>query len=153
MIFRVIIIMSVTRLEAKAIIKGGETFPDICGEVLFYRMRCAVMVKAVVSGLPNTSSLFYGFHIHSGENCGGKGFSDTGGHYDSDNRPHPRHSGDMPPLISYNGNAYMEFKTNRFSINEIIGKTIIIHGGTDDFRTQPSGDSGEKIACGVIVRV
>ena len=44
----------------------------------------------------------------------------------------------------------MSFFTNRFSISEIIGKTIIIHSGVDDFSSQPSGNSGQKIACGII---
>ena len=58
--------------------------------------------------------------------------------------------GDLPPLLSCNGNAYMTVKTDRFKVKDIIGRTVIIHYRADDFRTQPSGDSGEKIACGII---
>lgn len=46
----------------------------------------------------------------------------------------------------------MAFTTDRFSVEEIVGKTIIIHSNVDDFTTQPGGNSGEKIACGVIKR-
>ncbi len=59
-------------------------------------------------------------------------------------------NGDLPPLIENNGYAYMSVLLNKFSINEIIGKTVIIHDMPDDFTTQPSGNSGTKIACGVI---
>ena len=59
----------------------------------------------------------------------------------------------MPPLFGVNGNALLIFMTDRFSIEEIIGKTVIIHRKPNDFATQPSGNSGEKIACGVIERL
>lgn len=135
---------------AKAIIKGNDAHPEIHGEVLFYQRKCAVLVAISVSGLPQNDSGFYGFHIHQGDNCQGKDFPNTGGHYNPDNKPHPKHTGDLPPLLSCSGNAYMEVQTNRFGICDIIGRTVIIHGDADDFRTQPSGNSGEKIACGVI---
>ncbi len=138
------------RVEAMALVKGGEKFPLICGQVFFFQTRKGVIVRAKISHLPDTKAMFYGFHIHEGGSCEGEGFPKTGGHYDMENNPHPEHMGDMPPLISSSGEAYMEFLTNRFCLREIIGKTVVIHGGTDDFRTQPSGDAGEKIACGVI---
>ncbi|MBQ4317365.1 MAG: superoxide dismutase family protein, partial [Clostridia bacterium] len=103
-----------------------------------------------ISGLPNTSSGFFGFHIHEGNNCLGNKFENTGNHYNPNRLPHPLHAGDMPPLISCNGNAFLAFFTDRFSIDEIIGKTVVIHSNPDDFTTQPSGNAGTKIACGVI---
>jgi Cu-Zn family superoxide dismutase len=59
----------------------------------------------------------------------------------------------MPPLFGNNGSAWMMYSTDRFTIPEIIGKTVIIHSGIDDFSTQPSGNSGAKIACGAIQAV
>ena len=109
-----------------------------------------MIVTAKISGLPQNGTGFYGFHIHEGNNCDGAGFSDTGGHYDPKGLPHPSHAGDLPPLLSNNGNAYMTVKTERFRLKDIIGRTVVIHAGPDDFHTQPSGNSGEKIACGVI---
>ncbi len=138
--------------DARAVIKGGDSFPCIRGQVFFFQTRCGVIVRAVVSHLPDTKAMFYGFHIHDGESCCGEDFSETKGHYNPENSPHPTHAGDMPPLLSCSGEAYMEFRTDRFCVKDIIGKTVVIHAGTDDFRTQPSGDSGEKIACGVIRR-
>ena len=56
----------------------------------------------------------------------------------------------MPPLFENEGYALTVFVTNRFNLAEILGKTIIVHRKRDDFTTQPSGDAGDKIACGVI---
>ena len=67
--------------------------------------------------------------------------------------PHPYHAGDLPPLIGNDGFAYMSVLTNRFKIDEIINKVIVIHENKDDFTTQPSGNAGKKIGCGKIVKV
>ena len=136
--------------NAKAHIKGGSNTKQLSGEVCFYRKRDCILVVADISGLPNTSSGFYGFHIHEGNNCFGNKFENTGNHYNPNRLPHPLHAGDMPPLISCNGNAFSAFFTDRFGLNEIIGKTVVIHSNPDDFTTQPSGNAGTKIACGVI---
>ena len=79
-------------------------------------------------------------------------FADAGAHYNPHNCRHPYHAGDMPPLFSNGGFAWMAFYTERFKTDEIIGRTVIIHDLSDDFTTQPSGNSGKKIACGEIVR-
>lgn len=136
--------------NARAVIRGNDDHPELCGEALFYQEKDAVLVVARIFGLPRTKAGFFGFHIHEGGSCSGKGFADTGGHDNPGERPHPSHAGDLPPLLSCKGNAYLAVRTDRFRVREILGKTVVIHGGTDDFRSQPSGDAGEKIACGVI---
>lgn len=142
--------------EAVAFLKGSEKYPSICGTVRFCGTRGGVTVKAEVSGLPEKAvcgSPIFAFHIHDGEYCAGDKidpFADAEGHYNPENCPHPYHAGDMPPLFGVNGKAFSCFSTNRFTINEILGKTVIIHRMPDDFMTQPSGNAGEKIACGVI---
>lgn len=139
--------------SAKAIMRGGEDAPELRGEVLFFQEKCSVLVSARVFGLPQNDSGFFALHIHEGENCGGEDFADTGGHYNPEDAPHPMHAGDLPPLLSCGGCAYMDVKTDRFRVENIIGRTVIIHGGADDFHTQPSGNAGKKIACGVIKKV
>ena len=136
--------------NAKAIIKGSEKYPNISGKVLFFKEKNAVLVHAEIIGLPNNETGFFGFHIHEGTDCKDTGFTNTKGHLNPENLPHPLHMGDLPPLLSCNGNASTTVRTCRFRVKEIIGRTVVIHYGTDDFRTQPSGDSGEKIACGII---
>ena len=85
---------------------------------------------------------------NSGQNT--ESFPNSGTHYNPNRCPHPYHAGDMPPLFSADGYAFLSFVTNRFTAKEIRGRTIILHSQTDDFTTQPSGNSGTKIACGVI---
>ena len=80
-------------------------------------------------------------------------FADSMAHYNPQDCEHPYHAGDRPPLFGNNGYAYFVFLTGRFKVCEIIGKTVIIHLHPDDFHTQPSGDSGTKIACGEIRRM
>lgn len=63
---------------------------------------------------------------------------------------HPRHAGDLPPVLSNDGTAWMEIYTGRFYPMDVVGRTIVLHEMPDDFKTQPSGDSGMKIACGEI---
>lgn len=142
--------MNNCRRQAIALIKGGEDYPDIRGKVVFYQRDNGVIVDVHVSHLPENSTDFFGFHIHEGNSCAGDGFAATGGHYNPKGKPHPMHAGDLPPLLSCSGNAYMRVMTNRFRIKDIIGKTVVIHKDTDDFHSQPSGNAGDKIACGVI---
>lgn len=144
------------RNYATAHIKGGEDYPEICGVVMFYRKHDGVLVTAKICGLPDNvnKTKVYGFHIHEGSSCSGNAndeFADTFSHFNPTNTEHPMHAGDMPPLFSNNGKAYLSFVTNRFTVPEIIGKTVVIHLHPDDMMTQPSGNSGTKIACGVIL--
>ena len=95
----------------------------------------------------------FAFHIHSGGQCSGNEkapFANALAHYDRDDCPHPAHAGDLPPLFENQGYAFQMFLTGRFSLCEVIGKTVIIHSGPDDFTSQPSGNAGSKIACGQI---
>lgn len=144
------------RPDAFALVRGGERYPEISGRVSFYETTCGVAVAANINGLPSTNETgIFAFHIHEGTNCGGTEempFANTIGHYDVGNHEHPNHLGDMPPLFSDNGDAFLLFVTGRFMVQDIIGRTVVIHANPDDFVTQPAGNSGEKIACGVIQR-
>ena len=138
--------------DAVAWIRGGATYPGIRGTVKFFQRCDGVVVEAEVAGLPNTETGFFAFHIHEGGNCGGEGFANTAGHFDPGGKDHPNHAGDLPPLLADFGKAYMKVLTGRFRAAEIIGRTVVLHAGPDDFHTQPSGNAGTKIACGVIRR-
>ena len=136
--------------KAIARIYGGKDYPQLSGTVRFFLGIDGVIVEVEVKWLPETESGFFGFHIHAGGSCTGEGFADTESHYNPGEDIHPQHAGDLPPLLSNDGTAYMKVLSNRFSIEEIVGRTVIIHNAPDDFRTQPSGNAGMKIACGVI---
>ena len=136
--------------DAIARIFGSGSYRAVYGIVRFYQRSDGVMVGAEVEGLPRTETGFFAFHIHAGKSCGGEGFLDSGGHFNPGGEKHPNHAGDLPPLLSSGGKAYMKVLTGRFHVGEVIGRTVIVHADPDDFHTQPSGNAGTKIACGVI---
>lgn len=145
--------------SAKAIVNGSNKYPDINGVVCFYETNGGVLLCVNVIGLPHEpgkcNHRVFGFHIHEGMSCTGNAqdpFADAKTHYNPLDCPHPQHSGDLPPLFENQGHAFMVFLTQRFTVNEVMGRTVIIHDMSDDFVTQPSGNSGNKIACGVITR-
>ena len=143
---------------ASAKILGSSQFPEIHGTVLFRQMPQGVLVTAEVYGLPydgECSPGIFAFHIHSGTSCTGNSadpFADAFTHYNPGNCLHPYHAGDLPPLFGNHGYAYMSVLTDRFKLSDILGRVVIIHEHPDDFTSQPSGNSGKKIACGKIER-
>ncbi len=138
---------------AIAHVNGGDGYPNIRGTVRFFPRCGGTLIAADIDGLPHTDTGFFAFHIHEGGDCRGAGFPNTGGHYDPGFAEHPKHAGDLPPLLSAGGRAHCRVLTNRFRVNEILGRTVVIHSGPDDFKSQPSGNAREKIACGVISRI
>lgn len=138
--------------NAIARIRGGQENPRLRGTVKFFQRSDGTMIEAEVEGLPQTQTGFFAFHIHEGGNCGGEGFSNSGSHFNPGGTAHPNHAGDLPPLLSDHGKAYLKVLSGRFPVEEVIGKTVIIHRDPDDFHTQPAGNPGKKIACGVIER-
>ncbi len=147
------------RNRVMAIINGSPDYPDINGTVTFVQKKNGVLVTASINGLPQNGGEcgggIFGFHIHEGSSCTGteqEPFADVKSHYNPNDCPHPFHAGDLPPLFGNSGYAYLSVLTDRFSLSDIIGRTLIIHDMPDDFTTQPSGNSGTKIACGVITR-
>ena len=141
------------RPQAVANISGSPKYSDIKGIVKFYQINHGVLTEARIWGLPADKAGFLAFHIHEGTSCTGNEndfFADALTHYNPENSLHPYHAGDMPPILNVNGMAFSVFLTNRFTVSDIIGKTVIIHSSSDDFTTQPSGNAGEKIAYGII---
>ena len=139
--------------DAVARIRGGIEAPQVSGCVQFYQEEGCVLIVARILGLPRKSKTgFFGFHIHQGERCSGADFSETGSHYNPTDQAHPKHAGDLPPLLGCCGNAYLSVRTDRFSVDEIVGRTVVIHSDPDDFHSQPAGNAGTKLACGLICR-
>ncbi len=141
--------------DAYANLIGSSVYPRIVGTVKFYQLNNkGILIKAEFFNLPAYTPAgipaFYGFHIHENADCSDD-FSKTGNHYNPKKQPHPYHAGDMPPLISENGYAFMIFYAPHLKLSDVIGKSVIVHDHSDDFTSQPSGNSGNKIACGVIV--
>ena len=135
---------------AVACVRGGKEQPRLHGTVEFIPRCDGTLVVARLRGLPDSAAGFLAFHIHEGGDCQGAGFPNTGSHFNPLGAEHPRHAGDLPPLLVCNGQAYLSVLTNRFKVQDVIGRTVVIHSQADDFHTQPSGNAGSKIACGVI---
>lgn len=142
---------------AYAELTGNPGNGEIKGIVRFYPLGAGVLVNAEIYGLPTSTEVcgsdIFGFHVHEGHSCTGNDtdpYANAGQHYNPSLCPHPAHSGDLPPLFGNNGSAWMMYYTDRFALTDLIGRTVIIHSHPDDFTTQPSGNSGTKIACGTI---
>ncbi|MFW6269247.1 MAG: superoxide dismutase family protein [Bacillota bacterium] len=151
---------------AISIIQGGPLTPQIRGRVYFRntieKSVEGTMVSVRVDGLPSYQPGTdnrepvgpHGFHIHEYGNCKvgdpEDPFQAAGDHWNPYDQPHGNHAGDFPVLFSNNGMARMTFFTNKFRVKNIIDRSVIIHENPDDYRTQPAGNSGRRLACGVI---
>lgn len=138
-------------------VTGNASYPQISGLVKFYDTPYGgTLVEAEVFGLPDiavqSSTDYYAMHIHESGDCSDS-FSHTGGHYNPSSQPHPFHAGDLLPLFANQGYAWLAFYDKRIRPRELIGRSVVIHAGRDDFTSQPAGNAGEKIACGVIQAV
>lgn len=148
--------------KAVAYIAGGPLAPKIKGTVTFMEVPGGTEVSVDVTGLPAFKPAAdgkpqvgpHGFHIHQSGNCvvgnPAEPFKAAGEHWNPSNQPHGNHAGDFPVLFSNDGYSKMTFFTNKFTIDQIIGKSVIIHESPDDYKTQPAGGSGRRLACGVI---
>lgn len=147
--------------SAFATIKGSSAYPNLYGIVRFYPVVGGVLVNPEIYGLPVEtpvcSNHFFGFHIHEGRSCTGtteNPFANADGHYNPGGCEHPSHAGDMPPLFAnFEGFSWSTFLSDRFKWGDILGHTVIVHDMPDDFRSQPAGNSGAMIGCGVIEKV
>jgi Cu-Zn family superoxide dismutase len=147
---------------AYAVIKGGPLAPNLRGFCVFIDVGNGTEILVEISGLPPYRPGSggrppvgpHGFHIHDRGNCSAGDpddpFQGAGGHWNPDDQPHGNHPGDFPVLFSNRGYFRMSFFTDRFRVKDIIGKSVIIHENPDDYRTQPAGNSGKRLACGVI---
>lgn len=145
------------KADAAACIRGSGKYPCIKGSMQFYKLCGSVLVKTEIDGLPfgkkPCCQPVFAFHIHDGTECSGNcddPFANAKGHYNPFDCPHPYHAGDMPPLFGVGGSAFLMFATDRFKLEDVLGKAVIVHKMSDDFHTQPSGNAGEKIACGIV---
>lgn len=144
-----------TAPTASAILRGDPSHSQIMGEATFAPFGRGTLVVVRLLGLPAPG--FLGFHIHEKGDCSTGGdvpFSSAGGHYDPHGVTHPWHAGDLPPVLATSdGTALLAVYTDRFSPADVIGRAIILHEMPDDLHSQPAGDSGMRIACGVIQKI
>jgi Cu-Zn family superoxide dismutase len=130
----------------------------VSGTVTFTPVSDGVQVHAEIAGLTPGK---HGFHVHEFGDCSAADASSAGGHFNPTNQPHAgpdaaaRHEGDMGNVeADASGNAKLDYIDHQISIgNDVksaIGRSVVVHAKPDDLKTQPSGDAGGRIACGVI---
>lgn len=118
-----------------------------------------VRVRVDVTGVEPNSQ--HGFHVHENGDCSAPDASSAGGHFNPTGAAHggpndaTKHAGDFGNLTSDSrGEIHEEFTVDFIQLTEgsrsAIGRAVVLHGGRDDLTSQPSGDSGARIACGVL---
>lgn len=135
-------------------VKGNATFTEEDG---------SVTMVVVLSGLKEGE---HAIHLHEKADCSAEDGSSAGGHWNPTNQPHGKwgdsegyHKGDIGNLnADADGNATLTFSTDEWCIDcgdsnkNVVGKSIIVHEGVDDFKSQPSGDAGGRVSCGGIIQ-
>jgi len=134
--------------------KGNKTFGEATFEEAGDRVRVVIFVQGLRPGQE------HGLHIHEGADCSGDAMG-AKGHFNPHGKPHglpsgkESHSGDLPALkANKQGRANVQLDMDGISLRpgpaNIIGRAVVVHADPDDYKTQPTGNSGARIACGVI---
>ncbi len=135
---------------------------EVKGDLTVTAEGIAVLIRGEITGL--TPDKKHGFHVHEFGECTAPDFKSAGEHFNPAKNPHgepdarSRHLGDMPNAeADKNGRATINVRIEGATLvdkdggpNAILGKSLVVHAMPDDFKTQPSGGSGDRIACGVI---
>lgn len=148
--------------EPRAVAQLAPTTGNaVSGNVTFARQGSTVLVSGEVRGLaPNRE---HGFHIHDKGDCSSGDGMSTGGHFNPTATAHgahdhsQHHAGDLASLkADGNGVARFSYTSNSITVGEgatdVTGRGLIVHRDPDDFKTQPTGNSGPRLACAVITR-
>jgi Cu-Zn family superoxide dismutase len=143
---------------AKAVaVLNSVSGSGVTGVVTFTRVDNGVKVVADVQGLTPGK---HGFHVHQYGDCSAPNGDSAGGHFNPEGKPHgapvsgDRHVGDLGNIAAgEDGKAHYEWTDHMIAFegrDSIIGRGLIVHANADDLVTQPAGNSGPKVACGVI---
>jgi superoxide dismutase, Cu-Zn family len=129
----------------------------VAGVITFTKVANGIRIEGNVTGLTPGK---HGFHVHEWGNCTSADGKSAGGHFNPDNKKHgaptdaERHVGDLGNIVADStGTAYYDYTDNVISFegkHSIIGRSIIVHAGEDDLTSQPTGNAGARVACGVI---
>ena len=130
----------------------------VTGFVSFEKVRGGIRVTATVEGL---SPGLHGFHVHEFGDCTSPDGNSAGGHFNPMGAQHGgptadgRHVGDLGNIDAGKGDGPVKYETVDKMLalegpNSIIGRSVVVHAKADDLKTQPTGNSGARLACGVI---
>ena len=129
----------------------------VTGTVGFVETNGRLRIEARVAGLTPGE---HGFHVHEVGDCSAPDASSAKGHFNPGSRAHghfgndEHHGGDLPNLLANaQGEAVYSAELSGLGLNTpagVIGRSVVIHADADDYKSQPAGNSGKRIACGVI---
>lgn len=147
---------SESKPQATADLRNGSG--QSVGTVAFFEEKDGVRIAVKATGLPPGK---HGIHIHTVAKCDPPDFTSAGGHFNPTGKSHGLqnpagpHAGDLPNLVvGADGKGSLEYTNKLISVssgpNAISGASVVIHAGPDDERTDPAGNSGARIACGVV---
>lgn len=150
-----------TNATAEAVLSGTQQDTTVTGTVRFTEDDGKIKMTLDIT-IPKKANSSVAVHIHEHGNCGDMG-KEAHGHWNPTKENHgkwgsaPFHRGDIGNVdLNAEGKGSMELETDLWSISgsdttkNILNKAIIVHGGKDDFTTQPTGNAGSRIGCGVI---
>jgi Cu-Zn family superoxide dismutase len=130
---------------------------SVAGKVSFTRVAGGVRIEAEVSGLKEG---LHGFHIHEFGDCSAPDGASAGGHFNPTGDPHAgpkdakRHAGDLGNLeAGKDGVAKLDWVDPTGSLEgagSVLGRGVIVHEKADDLKTQPTGNAGGRVACGIV---
>lgn len=136
---------------------GSASGSSVAGTVTFTQDGDEVKVVADITGLQPGK---HGFHVHEFGDCSAPDATSAGGHFNPTKDPHAgreaaeRHVGDLGNIeADASGKAHVEFTDKVLKLSgdgSIVGHAVIVHQKADDLKTQPTGDAGGRVACGVI---
>ena len=146
------------RAQAKLEARSGST---VAGTVTLTQVANKVQIEASLTGLTPGE---HGFHVHEVGDCSAADASSAKGHFNPAGKGHghhhgpERHAGDLPNLVAdAAGRATYRAEVDMLTLDKgpmgIVGRSLVVHADPDDYRSQPAGNSGKRVACGVIAGV
>jgi len=144
----------------RAVAKLEPTKGNTTAGTVEFRERGSNKVEVVANITGLAANLEHGFHLHEKADCSSGDGMSAGGHWNPDNQPHgpqnaPHHAGDMPSLkADASGNAKVTFMLDGVTVaagmKSVVGRGLIVHKDPDDFKTQPTGNAGARLACAIV---
>lgn len=134
---------------------AAKSGSQVSGTVGFNEIPGGLRLTADVKGLTPGE---HGFHIHDSGDCSAPDAVSAKGHYNPNSKMHghhggaEHHGGDMPNLVANaQGEAKMSTELKGLTLAEVTARSVVIHADPDDYKSQPAGNSGKRVACGTIV--
>jgi Cu-Zn family superoxide dismutase len=153
-------VRDLTQLTSAVATMSATNGGSVEGEISFQKSATGVRITGELTGLEPGN---HGIHVHENGDCSGDKAEGSGGHFAPEGDPHgapsdqaeEHHVGDLGNLVAEaDGTATVDLSDNELTLNRgpngIIGKALVVHAGEDDLTSQPSGNSGDPLSCGVL---